>query len=174
MLFKISNVKVSLTTSLVFLDNVSELASRQNLKYTKHKNFSVLKGKYTYTIFKTNKFGENHINITKIPLLDKVKDAVNYFLVLFNCKKIKCVIDNISATTFCGKQLNLREIVSIEKYKTIDQFKTVKYNPEIFPGMFLKFKCGTVILFHSGKIVLIGCKKESDLKCLIQNIYALI
>jgi TATA-box binding protein (TBP) (component of TFIID and TFIIIB) len=47
----------------------------------------------------------------------------------------------------------------------------MKYNNEKFPGLFVKFKEGTAILFHSGKVVLVGCKNEENLKCLTTNIY---
>ena len=51
-------------------------------------------------------------------------------------------------------------------------FENIKYNNEKFPGVFLKFKIGTVILFHSGKLVIVGCKNIENIECLISKICA--
>ncbi len=55
------------------------------------------------------------------------------------------------------RNLNLSDIS-----KTCN-FKNLKYNNEKFPGLFVKFETGTVILFHSGKLVIVGCKTEKDI-----------
>ena len=56
---------------------------------------------------------------------------------------------------------------------------SIQYNNERFPGLFVKFernlkKVGTAIVFHSGKIVIVGCKGLDELKCLSQAVSALI
>ena len=81
-------------------------------------------------------------------------------------KQIK--VDNIIATLNIQKPIDL---VSVCEKKL---FESIKYNNEKFPGLFVKFKEGTAILFHSGKIVLVGCKTKKDLKCLTLNICAVI
>ena len=124
----------------------------------------VVKSKYTYIIFKTNKNSENHINITKIPSVDQVFEAIELIKELTYCLVLSQTIDNIIATTNTFKQLNLKDIVLKKK------FQTIKYNNEKFPGLFIKFDKGTAIIFHSGKIVIVGSKSIEDIECLLENI----
>ena len=65
-------------------------------------------------------------------------------------------VDNIIATDDFHQHLNLKEIAQRKI------FEKVKYNSEQFPGLFIKFNTGTVILFHSGKIVIVGCKTQQE------------
>lgn len=162
--FNIRNVKVSLKTSAIALNNVLGLLC--NVK--NYKNFVVLKNKYTYTIFKTNSSNENHINITKIPTLEKVSNAIDHLkqLIDFSVNSVK--IDNIIATLKTGVQIDL---VSVCENKLFDN---MKFNSETFPGLFVKFEKGTAIIFHSGNIVLLGLKNLSELKCLTENICAVM
>ena len=157
--YRISNVKVSLKTSPISLNSVFSECTKNC------KNFIVLKKKYTYVIFKTNKESVNHVNIKKIPSLDKVFDLIEYLRNFFDFKVIKLSIDNIIASL---KLSHCIDLVSICEKKL---FQSMKYNNEKFPGLFVKFKEGTAILFHSGKVVLVGCKNEENLKCLTTNIY---
>ncbi len=174
MIWRISNVKVSLKTSEVILDNVWDLARKRNLYCRDHGNYVVFKDIYTYGIFNPNSITlNNHVNITKIKSVGGVNHAVDYFCSLFNCSKISLVIDNISASTCVNKKLNLRDIVLKKKFEKSKNFIGIKYNNQIFPALFIRYTNGTLSVFGSGKINIIGCKKESDVECLIQNIYAL-
>ena len=165
MKFKISNVKVSLKTHPISLNNVFKIKK----PFKSYKNFVVVKSKYTYSIFKTNsKLEENHINITKIPSLHKVPKAIKYLKRYLDFSEKSRKIDNIIATFKLEKPIDL---ISICEKKL---FESIKYNNESFPGLFVKFKQGTAILFHSGKVVLVGCKTKKDLKCLTSNICAVI
>lgn len=162
--FKITNVKVSLKTTPISLNNVLNLPFQTN----NHRNFIVVKAKYTYSIFKTNKMLENHINITKIPKIKKVKKAIKYLKKYLNFEVKNITIDNIIATFKIDHKIDL---VSVCEEKL---FKTMKYNSEKFPGLYVKFEEGTAILFHSGSIVIVGCKNEKDIECLMLNISAAI
>jgi TATA-box binding protein (TBP) (component of TFIID and TFIIIB) len=168
MSYKIANVKVSIKTLSLSLDIVFNCLTLKGLKCKNYTNFLVIKNKFTYIIFKTNNKNENHINITKIPSLSHVKEALETIKTLTHCFITSSKIDNIIATTNAHRKLNLEKIVSEKK------FKQIKYNNEKFPGLFLKFTNGTAIIFHSGKIVLVGCKSEEALKCLIKKIFACI
>jgi hypothetical protein len=165
-MYKIANVKVSLKTSPLFLDTVYKSLLNQKIPCRQYNNFLVVKSKYTYIIFKTNNNFENHINVTKIPNVCNILEAVTLLKVLIKCDITYQQIDNIIATTKHKSQICLKDI--IEK-KT---FKLVKYNNEKFPGLFLKFKEGTAILFHSGKIVIVGCKSIKNLEWLLSLIVA--
>lgn len=161
--YKITNVKVSIKTSPISLDNVLQL----NFPVKNHNNFAVIKTKYTYSIFKTNKIFQNHINITGIPSLDKVEDSIKYLKEYLDFEIIKKPqIDNIIANLKLPHQIDLAKVC--EK----NLFKLMKLNTEKFPGLFVKFDKGTAILFHSGNIVLMGAKTDNDLKCLTANICA--
>ena len=164
--YKIANVKVSIKTTPLFLDNVVLKCLEENLYCKNYNNFLVVKKIYTFIIFKTNKNSENHINITKIASLDLVVDAIATITYLTKCEVLSQTIDNIIASTSFKRQIDLQSISN--------RFPSVKYNNEKFPGLFIKYKIGTAILFHSGKIVIVGAKKEKDIECLIQNICACI
>jgi TATA-box binding protein (TBP) (component of TFIID and TFIIIB) len=165
--YNVANVKVSLKTSKIFLDNVFTLATEKNIFCKNYKNFIVLKSRFTYIIFKSKeKQSESHINITKIRSVSKILEAIDSITSLILCTVISYKIDNIIATTNLKRNLNLSDIS-----KTCN-FKNLKYNNEKFPGLFVKFETGTVILFHSGKLVIVGCKTEKDISCLIQKICA--
>ena len=173
MCYKISNVKISIKTSPISLNTVLDLQFKNkkftNIKNLKnYKNFVVLKEKYTYSIFKTNSKSENHINITKIPNLTEIQESIKHLKKYLDFSLKTLQVDNIIATL---KHKNPIDLVSVCERKLFD---SMKYNNERFPGLFIKFDVGTAILFHSGKIVLVGCKKEADLQCLTTNIFAVI
>jgi TATA-box binding protein (TBP) (component of TFIID and TFIIIB) len=165
-MYKIANVKVSIKTTPIFLDIVLAKAIDGQFYCKNFINFIVLKLKYTYIIFKKNKNSENHINITKIPTIADICEAIEIIReftgALIKYKKV----DNIIATTFLNKALDLNDICKK------GNFKSIKYNNEKFPGLFIKLAQGTIILFHSGKVVVVGAKTEHDIQCLIANIYA--
>jgi Transcription factor TFIID (or TATA-binding protein, TBP) len=167
--YSVANVKVSLKTSKIFLDNVCEIAKEKKLYCKNYKNFIVIKSTFTYIIFKSkDEQSESHVNITKIPNTKNILEAILTIQSLIPCTIISYKIDNIIATTSLKKKINLETI------SKSDKFRNLKYNNEKFPGLFVKFSLGTVIIFHSGKIVIVGCKSEDSIKCLIQKISALI
>jgi len=163
-MYKVANVKVSIKTSQLFLDTVYKNLLEKNLKCIQHNNFLVLKSDFTYIIFKTNKQGENHINITKIPSVDQIPKAIELIQNLTDCFVITQTIDNIIATT------NLKRKLSLVNISLAKKFPKIKYNNEKFPGLFVKFDIGTAIIFHSGKIVIVGCKSVEDIECVLNLI----
>jgi TATA-box binding protein (TBP) (component of TFIID and TFIIIB) len=166
MSYKIANVKISLKTSPISLNIVFNDLIEKGFNCKSYNNFLVIKTKFTFIIFKTNSKGENHINITKIPSLCDIKEAIKIVKDLTFCDVKSEIIDNIIATTSINRKLNLNKIVQEKK------FQHTKYNNEKFPGLFLKFEKATAILFHSGKIVIVGSKSEKYIECIIQKIFA--
>jgi len=163
--YNVANVKVSVKTSKILLDNVYVIAKRENLYCKNYKNFVVIKTLFTYIIFKSKEqHSESHINITKIPKVTAIREAIDLIKSLINCKIISYKIDNIIATTNLRTELNLASI------SNNCRLENIKYNNEKFPGLFIKFNTGTIILFHSGKLVIVGCKSEENIKCLIKKI----
>ncbi len=96
----------------------------------------------------------------------EVQDSIDHLKKYLDFSVKNVSIDNIIATLKLDHPIDL---VSVCEKKL---FKSMKYNNEKFPGLFVKFEIGTAILFHSGKIVLVGCKNEKDLECIRSNIYA--
>ena len=168
MSYKIANIKISIKTKGLCLNNVLNKALENKLYCVNYKNYIVLKNTFTYIIFKYNKNKINHINITKLKSKIDVLAAIKLIKKLLNIKIHFFSIDNIIATGFIGDKLNLQFIIE-KKY-----FEVMKYNNETFPGLFIKFEIGTIILFSTGKFVCVGVKSEKNLKCLIQKIHVLI
>jgi TATA-box binding protein (TBP) (component of TFIID and TFIIIB) len=162
MLYKITNIKISLKTSFICLNTVIEKI--QNIKHKRYNNFVVLRDIYTYVIFKSGNGENNHINITKIKTFDDISHAVNHLLNILPITEIKRQIDNITVSLNLCKKINLKELPCFE------DCISVSYNSEKFPGVFIKFTCGTIILFHTGKCIFVGIKKEKDIECLISKI----
>ena len=48
------------------------------------------------------------------------------------------------------------------------------YNPEKFPGMFLQIKECTILIFSSGKMVVIGAANEDNAKKGLNAVYNFI
>ena len=164
---KIANVKVSVKVCKLPLDIVSKKLQTNHFIVTLHNNFLVAKSRFTFIIFKANiRSITNHINITKIPNLYSISDAITELETVLNCKSFGLTVDNISATCNFPHKLDLIHVVEEKK------FSQIKYNNQVFPGLFLKFPIGTAILFHSGKINIVGCKSEKDLEWILQNISA--
>lgn len=166
MSYNITNIKISLKTSFLCLDTVVSILQEKAIAHKRYSNFIVIRDLYTYIIFKQGCNGRNHVNITKLKVLADIDLSIKHLCsVLLTCHIVeyKRVIDNITASINLERQFNLLEITKIFPGHC-------SYNTEKFPGLFLKFNCGTIILFHTGKCILIGAKTESDIQCLIAKI----
>ena len=170
-MLSVTNLKVSLKVLPICLDTVCSNAEISQTNFKRYNNFVVIQDNFTYIIFK-NKIGFNtHVNITKIKKFEDIEESKTYFsenfLTCLNSKIISHKIDNITASYDLKKTINIFQV--IEKFKDICE---VRYNNETFPGVFLKHKLGTIIVFHSGKTIIIGSKDLSKLQCLIQFLTA--
>lgn len=166
-MFKITNVKLSLKVSFNCLDTVSNLLKDKNISCKSYNNFIVFKTQYTYILFKSKNNIQNHLNITNISNLDEIDQAINIYKNISNSTIISQIIDNITAS------FSLKD--TFEFLNVIDKFNSiakVSYNSEKFPGIFIKFDIGTVIIFHTGKCIIIGCKSIENLEWLVEKIHA--
>lgn len=164
MQFKVANVKVSIKILAIPLDIVYKIAKEKNIDLKLHNNFLVLKAKFTFIIFKAKNSIENHINITKIPDINSVPFAVLEIENILSCNHFNLCVDNIIASANLHKTIDLIRIVKSKN------FEKIKYNNQKFPGLFITFKKGTTIVFHSGKIVIVGCKTIPDIECILNKI----
>lgn len=174
----VTNVKVSVKCLPISLHTVSEKAFENGFRVRVSNNFIVLKKEFCSSIFK-NRSGEtlNHVNVTKIRNLCDVEKVFRELeIVGVYCRPEHLVIDNITGQLNTHARINIRKLVSSDIQYLLNKYSdgvsvTVKYNNEKFPGAFLRLfkrgkRLGTSIVFHSGKIVFVGCKREADLKCL--------
>lgn len=169
-MFKITNVKLSLKISFSCLDTVIQNLSSKEIQYKSYNNFIVFKNIYTYILFKSKDKIQNHLNITNISNLEKVENAICIYKDMFQSVNIiSQTIDNITASFTLNKSFNFLDV--IENFKDIAK---VSYNSEKFPGIFIKFPIGTVIIFHTGKCIIIGCKSVDNLEWLVKKINAYI
>jgi TATA-box binding protein (TBP) (component of TFIID and TFIIIB) len=159
----IRNIKISVKCELFSLDNVIKRLHESKITFKYHFNFITLSNKFNYTIFKSGK-ESNHINITKIKDFKDIDNAINELNTIYHFNILSIKIDNIIATGVLKKTIDLQTIIDEKK------FKQVNYNSEVFPGLFIKFKIGTAIIFHTGKFVVVGCKDKDSIKCIIQSI----
>ncbi len=170
-MLKITNIKASLKLQSVSLDSVENECKEKNIAMKRYPNFLVIKTKYTYVLFKKNKNNYNHMNITKIPSFDKVNDSIKFFSDLYNIPK-ECIkeekIDNITANFSLNKIVDLQNFAKLYK----DTY-CVTYKNETFSGLSIKFEYGTVLIFHTGNCVIIGCKNKKDIEWIVEKIRAL-
>ena len=169
----VSNVKISCKVQILNADNIS---FNRDIPLKCYNNFCVIKTKYTYIIFTKSKINRKfHVNITKIPTLDHIsksidelKNIINESFLVENLK-----IENITCLHVLNKNINLLDTFEIIKKKQQEENNDskeeniiiqVQYNPEKFPGIFLKLKNCSVLLFSSGKLVVIGSTSEEIAK----------
>lgn len=168
--YNISNIKLSFKISLSPLDIVEETLQKSLITYKKYHNYIVFKvSKFHCVLFKENiKNDSNHLNVTKINFFSEISVIRSQIESLFSCSIKSEHIDNIMATS------QYKQVLDLNFLARNSLCNIAKYNPETFPGLFIKFKEGTMILFHSGKIVIVGCKQEIDIQCLLQKLIVLI
>lgn len=164
-MFHVRNIKISVKIKPLVLNNVVNLLASKGISFKIYSNFVTFKNRhFTYVLFKKGKRKNCHINITQIQTLQLIKKALESIEDLLTCKVISYKVDNIIATSDVSRKISLSEIIKK------NSFDVIKYNNEVFPGLFIKFKEGTVILFHSGKIVIVGCKTLESIECILKNV----
>lgn len=181
MLSKVTNIKVSINCNKVSLDSVLLQCENKQIKTKVYPNFILFESKFVYTIFKNKEINSyNHINITKIKNKLELRESLNQLKTYFGITFIKNTlkVDNITGTLNLQKEIVLKELINYTETYKFDGDIFISYNNEKFPGAFLKVKkenkkIGSILVFHSGKVVFVGCKTIYDLKCLESLILAI-
>src|SRR5574343_477094 len=186
-----TNIKISFKICTVSLSTVRELCAGLGYKFKSFPNFLVVRpeasigegDKWVCTVFKKNIVGEvpQHVNVTNIKSFGDINSAVSHLA----CLRLIALpgtisVDNVTGLMQVGRliitdvirliELNEKEVcLKLDSVLSGTHSLSVHYNNERFPGLFIKFKrssskSGTAIVFHSGKIVIIGCKNPMQLR----------
>ena len=174
MFTEIKNIKISINCCKISLDTVKDKFCLANVTYKENPNFLVFKTKkkIVFTIFKA-KNESNHINITGIKSIDGIEKSLNRLdsLNIFLLKKKTLKVDNITGSLDLKKELFLRELINKTQTFQSEYKICIRYNNETFPGAFFQVKkedkkVGTILIFHSGKVVFVGCRNLKNIECL--------
>ena len=160
-MFLVNNIKVSYKISNLHVSDLLTELKIKKLDYSETSKYIIIRTNFTYIICKTKNNLINHVNVSKIPHFHVINDAILFFKDSI-CENLKLIsknifIDNITATFKHNENINLKNILNINKHLPI------KYNKEKFPGLFLKLSKCTLLIFHTGKVNSVGCKSAQDL-----------
>jgi TATA-box binding protein (TBP) (component of TFIID and TFIIIB) len=155
----INNVKAHIVVSQTCVEEITKQLSIKNTK--KHHNYLVIRERYTYIFFPK----KGHINITGIKTYSDIDNVIENLCKDFQLERAlissSLTIDNITAGGDFGKKLDVGAIQ--EKLNKQKNEFTVKFDRNYFPGAFCKtFQTGTIIIFRSGKYVIVGAKCLED------------
>ena len=145
---------------------MGNISFNRDIFIKQYNNFNVIKNKYAYIIFTKSKIRQKfHVNITKIPSFDHVPKAIeelkNIIENPFSVEDIK--IENITCLHILNKEINLIEVFrNISSSNFSKDIIHARYNPEKFPGMFIKLRKCSILLFSSGKMVVIGATSKEE------------
>lgn len=153
----VRNVKISVKIKALCLNIAINSLTLQNIPVKKYLNYVTFQEQFSYVVFKTSKNGTNHVNVTKIKSINEINEAIAALQKYLDITVVSHKIDNIIATHEWPQMVDLQCIVR----KRV--FHQTKYNPERFPGLFVKCNFGTIIIFHSGKLVIVGCKNLDEI-----------
>lgn len=172
--YKIRNYKISFKVKELNWVRVIELLKQENIKVSFFHNFIVFKSRYIYTLFKPRvaKPDESHVNVTQLKSKSKICKAVSIFEKLVQCTVTKETVrvDNITASGFFPIQS-----IDLQKfYQQHSREVQIKYNRDKFPGAFVKTEQGTALLFHTGKVVFVGCRERRQIKCQLRLLKSLM
>jgi hypothetical protein len=157
-MIKISNIKISCVFKLPYnwkylLDCI---VKKRSVVCKKRANIIIIQDLYVFCVFE-KKDTTVHFNVTKI----KTIADIFKFLFFFSCeyfsydsKLLSLTIDNITASVNSLQNVNLHSMKKLCSNAT--------FNPERFAGLFIKLSGGTVIIFRTGKVNIVGCKSISD------------
>ena len=150
----ISNIKLSCKIDL--LDETT-ISLNKEADTRSHGNFTVVKKRYVYIIFKKRKNKQSyHVNITKVPSSAEIMSSIdqlsriitnNFIVKSYNIENMTCSFD---------AGFNIPVIKVFDQLEKKSFVKKARFNPERFPGIFVTFEFNTILLFSSGKMVIIG------------------
>jgi TATA-box binding protein (TBP) (component of TFIID and TFIIIB) len=173
---RVTNVKISVKIPATELGDVLQRCNHKNLKVKVFPSFIVVYSNFIYTLFKKGR-KQQHVNITKCSM-DNVGKSVEELglLIREHHHNLHYTVDNISAS---GRiPLPKKKCLDSEPYAIdLETFiNAATHNPEYvltlntesFPGLFIRSKNCTAILFRSGKVNFVGAKNVRDIEDLLR------
>lgn len=145
---------------------IQEKCALGECKVTNYHNFSVVRGKYIFSIF-----WNGYVNVTKIPNEDLVVDAIRYVCGLMKVLHRNFVINphiqNICSSGVLSSRIDIRSVhSSVKSFGVVSTLNTC-----YFPALFYKAQgLGTVVLFQNGKYSVLGAKSVSDVHKIISGL----
>ena len=170
----VSNVKLSCSIDLLEGDRI---VLNKDLKNTSHSNFTVVKKTYVYTIFKSRRNPKSyHVNITKIPCTEEIGPSIEELnsVITNDFVVTSYKVENLTYSLDVGYALPLMDIFELIKRESVDIVRKIRFNPERFPGMFVTLESGTVLVFSSGKMVIIGVNTAEKMRHGLNSILTLV
>ena len=180
---RVSNVKLSVKIPDTSLEKLVEECKKNEFDFKLYGNFIVLKvpsvstksSQYTYTVFKKAMLKQcdlntckQHVNATRI-LPHQIEDCIETLHRTLGCEKTCLLthqVDNLTATASIGRKVNIQTFLERNTFLR----KEIKYNPEIFPGIFLTFGKRKAVLFRSGIVNILACKSLEE----VEEVYSWI
>ena len=168
MSIKVSSVKLSAKIPESDLRVLNKFCLDNNIR-TKWFNRShlVVNSRFTFVLFKkgANSWRDQHVNVLKLKM-DEIQEAIAElsWLLDIDSKEIFYEVDNITATSDLNMRINIEDFIE-ENY---DINFLLAYNPERFPGLFIRGNSGKIILFRSGKVVFVGSKNLEEIEDLLK------
>lgn len=141
-------------------------------------NFFVRRRRFVHTIFLNG-----HVNITGIPNYVSIDSALSELRHLLNIekeKKLTYKIDNIcSRGKTAYSHILLRPLFSqvrehLRSCYFLDFILDLRYEPDQFPALHLKTRIGSILIFGSGKYILLGYRQALDGFFLCQVLHHLL
>ena len=155
----VNNVKISVKYfSEKNLTHFSTAANERKVCVKHIRNFLTIKDVYSITIFKQTQ-NKYHFNVTGIKSLAEITNAISWLERVY-CRTesfdfISWNIDNITSSFNLGRHISLHNLANI--------VPGTSYNPERFHALYLKTDEGTIVVFQSGKINILGCKSLENI-----------
>lgn len=172
-MFEVKNIKISLKITKIPLNSVIRQFESENISYKIKNNYIILRKVFVYILFKPKNSEISHINITGIPNIESISNSIEILkeniLKSLRLVPLDYKIDNLTAV-YDYKQ-------SIDQLKILNNsinHHIVKFNKEKFPGLFIRVELGTFIIFHTGKVNLVGCKNIAHLQVLFEQLESIL
>lgn len=166
LLVNTSNVKVS-TNVANLPDGLERIRSLFRDEVTSWGNFFVRRSNFTYIIFLNG-----HINITGIRSFGQFEAVLDELSKVLGLRlppmELRLRVDNICSSgrtplIFLPLQSLEEKLKEHLKRCYLRPFiERLDYQPDKFPALYLKTKIGCILLFNSGKFVLVGYKRLLD------------
>ena len=163
----VNNIKIHFRINSTYINNLLHKSTKLKL----YSNYFVYRNKFTFIVFYSG-----FVNVTGVKRCVDIIKARNLFLFEVRYKNnfddIGVVVDNITASG------NLHNFIDLRKIRTKLESKLFRcrYRPEFFAGLFITSRnCrGTVILFHSGKYSIVGCRTKEEINLLCETILSAV